>query len=99
MANQDQGQEQGRNPGKSGTANRGFASMSPGDQRAIARMGGAAVSGNREHMAAIGRKGGEASAESRARTSQASGNTKTSRKDTTGNAASSQTGLGGSPDA
>ena len=40
--------------------------MSDADQREIARMGGTAVSGNREHMAQIGRKGGEASAEARA---------------------------------
>ena len=74
MANQDhghgpggQGQGQGKNrSGRSGTENRGFASMSEEDQREIARMGGAAVSEDREHMAQIGRKGGEASANSRA---------------------------------
>ena len=58
----------GQNPGgnqRSGTSNRGFASMDERQQREIARLGGEAVSGNREHMAAIGRKGGEASAESR----------------------------------
>jgi general stress protein YciG len=43
------------------TANRGFASMDPEQQRAIARKGGLTVSRNREHMAQIGRKGGEAS--------------------------------------
>lgn len=42
-------------------SNRGFAAMDPRDQREIARKGGEAVSQNREHMAAIGRKGGEAS--------------------------------------
>lgn len=63
MANQNHGQQ---GSGRSGTHNRGFASMSEADQREIARMGGAAVSENREHMAAIGRKGGEASAEARA---------------------------------
>ena len=50
---------------KSGTANRGFASMDPERQREIARKGGATVSQNREHMAEIGRKGGEASGLSR----------------------------------
>jgi general stress protein YciG len=59
--------QHGQQPGsRSGTSNRGFASMDENQQREIARMGGAAVSENREHMAAIGRKGGEASAESRA---------------------------------
>lgn len=48
-----------------GTANRGFASMDPERQREIARKGGATVSQNREHMAQIGRKGGEASGTSR----------------------------------
>jgi len=48
-----------------GTANRGFASMDPVRQREIARKGGATVSQNREHMAEIGRKGGEASGNSR----------------------------------
>ena len=43
------------------TSNRGFASMDPEQQRAIARKGGEAVSGNREHMSQIGKKGGEAS--------------------------------------
>ena len=64
MATQNQGQGQGK--GRSGTENRGFASMSPEEQREIARMGGEAVSEDREHMAQIGRKGGEASAEARA---------------------------------
>ncbi len=66
MANQNQGQNQNSGNGRTGTQNRGFASMSDSDQREIARMGGTAVSGNREHMAQIGRKGGEASAEARA---------------------------------
>jgi hypothetical protein len=65
MANRNQGTNQGDAP-RSGTSNRGFASMDAAQQREIARMGGEAVSGNREHMAQIGRKGGEASAESRA---------------------------------
>ena len=63
MANRNQGQNQGA---RSGTSNRGFASMDQAQQREIARMGGEAVSENRLHMAEIGRKGGEASAESRA---------------------------------
>lgn len=49
------------------TANRGFASMDREQQRAIARKGGLAVSQNRQHMAEIGRKGGESSGESRSR--------------------------------
>lgn len=53
----------GNNPSK--TSNRGFASMDPQKQREIASKGGQAVSGNREHMAEIGRRGGEASGESR----------------------------------
>ena len=53
LANND-----GNNGGRS---NRGFAAMDPREQREIARKGGAAVSQDREHMAAIGRKGGEAS--------------------------------------
>lgn len=51
------------------TANRGFASMDREQQRAIARKGGLAVSQNRQHMAEIGRKGGESSGESRGRKS------------------------------
>ncbi len=51
------------------TANRGFASMDREQQRAIARKGGLAVSQNRQHMAEIGRKGGENSGESRGRKS------------------------------
>jgi general stress protein YciG len=49
----------------SGNSNRGFANMNPDQQREIARKGGLAVSSNREHMAAIGRKGGQASGVSR----------------------------------
>lgn len=37
---------------------RGFSAMSEEKQKEIARLGGLAVSRNREHMAAIGRKGG-----------------------------------------
>jgi uncharacterized protein len=56
------GQENSSSEGKSKkTSNRGFASMDPEQQRAIARKGGEAVSGNREHMSEIGKKGGEAS--------------------------------------
>jgi hypothetical protein len=43
----------------SGTASRGFASMTPERQREIAKKGGAAVSRNRDYMASIGRIGGE----------------------------------------
>jgi general stress protein YciG len=49
------------NDSNGGRSNRGFAAMDPREQREIARKGGAAVSQDREHMAAIGRKGGEAS--------------------------------------
>ncbi|MHC1768572.1 MAG: KGG domain-containing protein [Verrucomicrobiia bacterium] len=38
---------------------RGFAAMSPEQQREIARKGGLTVSRNRRHMAEIGRIGGE----------------------------------------
>jgi len=55
-----------RKEGNTGrTSNRGFASMDPEQQRAIARKGGEAVSRNREHMAQIGRKGGESSGQRR----------------------------------
>lgn len=47
------------------TSNRGFASMDAEQQRRIAQKGGEAVSQNRQHMSAIGRKGGEASGGSR----------------------------------
>ena len=50
------------------TQNKGFASMDREQQRAIARKGGLAVSQNRQHMAEIGRKGGENSGKSRAKT-------------------------------
>jgi general stress protein YciG len=48
-----------QNPAPAKKSNRGFASMDPERQRAIARKGGETVSQNREHMAAIGAKGGE----------------------------------------
>jgi general stress protein YciG len=44
---------------KRGIAHRGFAAMSPEQQKQIASKGGEAVSKNREHMAEIGKKGGE----------------------------------------
>jgi general stress protein YciG len=50
---------------KKKTSNRGFASMSPEQQRAIARKGGEAVSRNREHMASIGARGGESVSKNR----------------------------------
>ncbi len=57
--------ERGREGEKKKTSNRGFASMSPEQQKAIARKGGEAVSKNREHMAAIGSRGGEAVSKNR----------------------------------
>lgn len=53
-SNRREGQGQSRRP-------RGFAAMSPELQREIARKGGQTVSQDRDHMASIGRKGGEAS--------------------------------------
>lgn len=47
--------------GNGGRRRRGFAAMSPDQQREIARKGGQTVSNNREYMAEIGRKGGIAS--------------------------------------
>lgn len=41
------------------TSDRGFASMDPKKQKAIASKGGKTVSQDREHMAEIGRKGGK----------------------------------------
>jgi general stress protein YciG len=63
MANNHKGGGSGHE--RSENHGRGFASMSDGEQREIARKGGEAVSQDRQHMADIGRKGGEASAESR----------------------------------
>ena len=58
----DQGSRRSKQAGKSGrSGERGFAAMDPKQQREIASKGGRAVSANREHMAQIGRKGGEAS--------------------------------------
>jgi general stress protein YciG len=45
--------------GRRGKSRRGFAAMSPEQQREIARKGGLTVSRNRRHMADIGRVGGE----------------------------------------
>ena len=70
MATQQYDQDHGKAQRRSGTENRGFASMGEAEQREIARMGGTAVSENREHMAQIGRKGGEASAEARSTASK-----------------------------
>lgn len=70
MATQQHDQDHGKAQRRSGTENRGFASMGEAEQREIARMGGTAVSENREHMAQIGRKGGEASAEARSAASK-----------------------------
>lgn len=47
--------------GNNGTSNRGFASMDDSQQRKIAQKGGESVSQDRQHMSAIGRKGGESS--------------------------------------
>jgi general stress protein YciG len=46
------------NSKKMAIADRGFASMDPKKQKAIASKGGKTVSQNKAHMAAIGRKGG-----------------------------------------
>jgi general stress protein YciG len=48
-----------------GNEERGFAAMSEEERRKIAEKGGEKVSKDKEHMSEIGRKGGEASAESR----------------------------------
>jgi uncharacterized protein len=65
MFNNKGGSMESKEGNTSRTANRGFASMDPEQQKAIARKGGEAVSRNREHMAQIGRKGGEASGANR----------------------------------
>lgn len=70
MATQQQDRNQDKPQRRRGIENRGFASMGEAEQREIARMGGTAVSENREHMAQIGRKGGEASAEARSAASR-----------------------------
>lgn len=43
------------------TKNRGFASMDAIKQKEIAKLGGIAVSTNRQHMSKIGKKGGTVS--------------------------------------
>ncbi len=48
------------------TSNRGFASMNPDKRKAIAQMGGNAVSADRGHMAEIGAVGGRNSGKVRA---------------------------------
>ena len=61
--------QEGGGGGRSGSSRRdgqsrrprGFAAMSPELQREIARKGGQTVSQDRDHMASIGRRGGEAS--------------------------------------
>lgn len=50
---------------RTGTSTRGFAAMSGDAQREIARKGGVAVSKDRQHMAEIGRKGGESNRSNR----------------------------------
>ena len=44
---------------------RGFASMNTEARRKIASLGGKTVSSNKEHMALIGKKGGETSRRNR----------------------------------
>jgi len=56
-ARRSAGPETKTNRGKK--SRRGFAAMSPEQQREIARKGGLTVSRNRRHMADIGRVGGE----------------------------------------
>ena len=51
----------GSNQGKDNSSKRGLASADKATRERVAHMGGAAVSGNREHMSEIGRKGGERS--------------------------------------
>jgi len=75
MANQNQGGQQSQSDRSSNqsrsqsgggqSGGQGFAGMSDEEQRRIAQKGGEAVSEDRDHMADIGRKGGEASADSR----------------------------------
>ncbi len=58
----DRGQSARRSAGpasRTKKSRRGFAAMSPEQQREIARKGGLTVSRNRRHMADIGRVGGE----------------------------------------
>lgn len=62
MENDMANQTQGNNDNSRG---QGFQNMDDAQQRKIAQKGGEAVSRDREHMADIGRKGGEASSGSR----------------------------------
>jgi general stress protein YciG len=48
-----------------GNDERGFAALDPEERRKIAEKGGQTVSKDREHMSEIGRKGGQASGETR----------------------------------
>ncbi|MGN6178642.1 MAG: KGG domain-containing protein [Mucilaginibacter sp.] len=52
-------QESQNHSNNSHGSHRGFAAMNDEQQREIASKGGKAVSKDREHMAEIGRKGGE----------------------------------------
>lgn len=60
----------GRAAHEKGTAHE----FTPEEARVAGRKGGEAVSGDRSHMAAIGRKGGENSRGGRRQNSQANGN-------------------------
>jgi general stress protein YciG len=54
-----QQESQSHSDDRGNSSNRGFAAMDDDQQREIASKGGKAVSRDREHMADIGRKGGE----------------------------------------
>jgi general stress protein YciG len=64
------------------------------EARAAGRKGGMAVSRNREHMAAIGRRGGEARGQRARQASQAGANLRTSVDPTRQNTPSGTVGLG-----
>lgn len=49
---------------------RGFACLSPEKRKEIATKGGKAVSANKEYMASIGKKGGDASGVARKKSDQ-----------------------------
>lgn len=70
-----------------------------GEARAAGRKGGMAVSRNREHMAAIGRRGGEARGQRARLAAQAAAanrtNTEGARQNTPGASSTSTRGLGG----
>jgi general stress protein YciG len=88
---------------RSSGSGRGFAAMSDGEQREIARKGGETVSQDRQHMADIGRKGGAASADSRATASsklhagEAGGSMKSSGRSDGDSQARNMSGSAGSP--